>query len=614
MYGLIRRDPISRTLPKWVVLAPLVSAQVTSFRCIALLAYDGTPIFGSPFAEAVLWMLILWVPVSLFVTVSGASQRISDLNMALPLPARQLWCAHVLARLLSGAAVLIVSILAVYAARFGMDNWIRGMDQIPITPEIDHVVPRVVAGFVLTVVLIQSLDSPLHKTRGGARYVLLSVAVLFGVWAGVAVLSLLPLASVLIPLLAAIAIGIRTLRALPPVFSVAPREPVEIESPRGEDSGWTAGVASGEGRGRRGSRFVLTTVMRAYWRNIAKPFFAYPFLFLMGLVLVKALVEDEVLRFLNVSLTVYMLLIFAALSIPGLYLLDSLPISRRRLFAALVLPSLVVISAGYLSGWIGMSAKDSQRDHVRLAFFCQKEDGYYNVRVPIGDWEIAWDGDLSDRGLPGEGQECAFRVRPLPGHPAVIYSPFTTPSGSSQDFVARQLSRAIAAVYGSNISPEEISTRYLKLDSDGRVAPKDEEGSLRDLFPGLKPAYRGPMFPILLLLVGFPWFIMLSLYFRTVRVGISNSVRKVVLWGCAALCLGLYVAPIPLVEAGLIRLWAIVGLVEILIRHVGTTPWGTALVWIGSALLLSGAYWLAQGQFERIEAPADPAKISPQLL
>ncbi len=63
------------------------------------------------------------------------------------------------------------------------------------------------------------------------------------------------------------------------------------------------------------------------------------------------------------------------------------------------------------------------------------------------------------------------------------------------------------------------------------------------------------------------------------------------------------------VVTGFMKIEAARGFPEILIRQLGETVPGTLAAWGGSALLLAGAYWLAQARFERIELPARPLEM-----
>jgi len=601
MWALLVRNPVIRMLPRYAIIVPLVALQATWVRSFAVASRGERLLFGSPLTETVVWVLILWVPVFFFVAFAGTARRADDLALALPLPARRLWSSHLAGTLVSGLCVLALSVAALYASILGTERWTERVGRMLVAPDLLRLGLRVGSGLVLAVVGFGAFDPSLSKVSVTRRYLLLSAGVLVGVGAMVVALESLPLAVILVPLAVAYVLSSWAYRSLPGVLSVVPAEAASgggyAVRPGGGE--WAVG---GEEPRLGGAWMTLTTVLRAYSRNVATPFFAWPLLFIVGWTLTGNLLDDESLRFTTPWITAYMLIIFSALALQGLTWLDALPVSRRYLFAALVVPAFVCIGLGYGTGTVARWLGEPEGEAVRF------QGPEHHLFVPLDACRIAWDGDVPESTSPWGESHPMWSVPVIRGSRAAVYSPFGRTDESTLEFVALQISRAVDAVYGEDISAEEIAERYLTVDSAGKVVPKTGGMNLREDFPDLRRRGRGPIAPFLSLLVGLPWLLLLAPYLRRVRIGTPERTRKALLWGFAGLCLGMYVLPLPLVESGLVRLWVMVGFVEILIRRLGALPGGTLIAWVGCGLLLIAAYRVAEREFENIEVWSEIGK------
>jgi hypothetical protein len=230
----------------------------------------------------------------------------------------------------------------------------------------------------------------------------------------------------------------------------------------------------------------------------------------------------------------------------------------------------------------------------------------WDVRVPFAFWEIGWKGD------PAAVEEPYIPPWEEPYYPGsvtlfkalspVLYSPYHVPEGSSPEFVAEQLSRAVEAVYGTRISSAEIQQHYLTTLTDGSVSVRPGGVTLLDDYPDLRLTTWIGSAPVVVLLIGLPWLLYVAL---TVRGGFADAAAERRPWGyfllvvLAAVCL---LGSLWSYSAGLTAEWKVAALGEILMRKLAAALPGSRLVQWGIVMgLLGGGYLLAQARFERIE-------------
>ncbi len=578
----IRRDDALRRLPLWLSACAAVALLLSG-----LFAYRavGGPAPGPPALTAVLWCAV--VP---FLAFGLTCRRCGAFDLALPLSARRLWLAHVAAVLLAGALILAVSAalavaLSSVAVRLvgsgepGLDLW--------------RLAIHLAVGLGLAVAVLESwrpASAEISIDRGRALF---TAASLGGILALLWLLSDLPLIWALAPLGLAVALGLRTYRSLPAAFTLVPFE----AAPRapGRRAAWPAANR------RTGWRRGLILVNWVAGGPVA--WLAYTLIFFAGMLvadLLRALTGEPDMTVQNLLTAIYMLLTFSGLMAARLPHFDALPISRRWLFAALVVPCLAALTLGYGAGRIATAIIEEPRDLVGLASW---HEGYY-VRVPARYLEVAWDGRTPAIGAPW-GESLEPMLFPLVrGGRAGLYSPFPVSAGSSPELFAFHIRRAVETVYGRSIPESEILERYLELDDDGRVMPQGDGLTLLADHPGLEPRDRGPTFPVVLTLVAVSWLLLFSIVLRACRAGLDDRARLRVYWGLVALLFVVMTSQIILAVADVFEPWVARGLLEIAIRHLGESWQATAVAWLVGGLAVGCAYRVARATFERIELPA----------
>jgi hypothetical protein len=293
-------------------------------------------------------------------------------------------------------------------------------------------------------------------------------------------------------------------------------------------------------------------------------------------------------------------------AVSRLHMLDPLPVSRKLIFAYVTLPGLLVASLGQ----VGFRVIGTGPSHQRLVDYGQHPVvGDLDIRVPPEFWDISWNEEPppveEPYVAPWEEAYYAWSVSLIEGLPIVLYSPYHVPDGSSPEFVAEQLSRAVAAVYGAHIPAAEIQSRYLLSKADGSAGVRPGGLALQEHYADLRPTGWMQSIPVILSLIGLPWLLYLAL---AIRGGLVSPVASRKPWGylvpvglsalCALVSLWSY-------SAGHTQEWKISAFTAILVRKLSELlPGSTIVQWGIVCLLFSAAYLWAQTRFERIEMPA----------
>lgn len=601
MLTLLRRDEVFGSLGLWLVNAGLMTSAL--FALYFWLRLTTTAV--SPLQPL---LLVVWLSLAVYLLFGNVRTRGSHLDLTLPASTHRLWLAHVIAVTVSGTGLVAIAI-----ATISLHGWLlRGSPEAMVSElELLALVVHLVAGLVLAVVLIESKNLELHRVAFGVPDLLWRLLVVAAVATISLLLSALPLAFGLFPLGLACAVGFLTWKRLPPALSLFPSRPITPELSRRRHEGAGADEWVGLDRAAVGSRrtphlFVIVHGVR--WGAVT-PWVTFPWVVLAGALAAGVLsiwapLED--IRFWYIPLYIYMLFMSVPAVMEQLAHLDPWPISRRRLFAVMVLPALAAFLFGYGVGWLGLRSTDASRDLIE--YRASPNDPHFYLYVPIGRNEIAWDGEAPAITAPWGESHPAWTAPLFAGSTVHIYSRFHTPEGSSLRFVAWQISRAVKAIYGRRIPPAEIQERYLEVRGD-IVALRGEKLPLLTDYPDLEPLSAGPLFLALTLLTVIPWLLVVALYAAAFRAGISDWVRKALWIGLLVAALGIIAGTLALAVAQVMEPWASRGLIEILIRKLGTTSWGVALAWLVSVGCLLGAYRLAEGVFRRAELPAKPTIV-----
>ena len=307
-------------------------------------------------------------------------------------------------------------------------------------------------------------------------------------------------------------------------------------------------------------------------------------------------------------ITVYLLLTFVAGPMNQIYILDPLPISRRRIFGLLVLPGFLALSAGYGLGALLTPSEGDAGPSIELtAGISPLAPGYRlegpMVRVPSEFFAVAMDGSLPSIEAPwGEAHE-PWSISVARGTRALFYSPYSTPVGSSRPFIAFQLSRAIETVYGASLSADEVERRFLGSDASGNAEWRAAAFSAWLTDEGLRPRRNASLFPVVLTLVGVMWLFTVWAYLQAFRPTSSSSSRKWAFFGLLGVLLAVHLA-VTIAAVGVVtRPWVAEGVARMAVRRlVQAVPAGEVGVWLVGIAIMGIVYAWVQRRFERIEA------------
>jgi len=592
MLAWIRQDEALRGWPVWVLLIA-VNAGVAAGLLMSLAAGSRAPVPAS-------WLVLsLWAGVAIYLAFGCVRARCRPMQLALPLSARRLWIIHALAVTLAGSVMAATAVaMMVFQARL-----LGGA----VPPGLGYatMLPHLVAGVALAVVLLQAPSPRLARIPATLGYALWVLVVLGGIFGLLLLVTPLGPAGALVPLLLAVAVGLGVLRSLPAGFTLVP-----LEAQPGRERAPAASAQVGPAGEGAPSRWIVPA---SVWRGVSAgglDWTGFPLVLLFAGVLGGVLSlfgEDLVeLRYVYIPLMSFMLFTAMGPRLGRLHHLDPLPISRRVLFAALVAPYFLTFSVGYGLGALGA---DLAARRAELVAYRETGDSY-SVFVPIAVRRVAWDGRAPAAVSPA-GESHTPVTWPLwRGSRAALYSPFSAPRGSSRDFVAWQLGRAVEAVYGVRIPASEIAGRYLVTREDGVVAARAGGLTLRRDFPGLGPRHQGPMLPVIVALACLPWLLATGLLLRAYRGGAAEWLRQGLVWiGVGSVVIAFFTLA-GITMAGVLRPWLFRAAVEIPVQRLGTLPLGTFAAWGVAAAVLAAAYVLTQSQFVRMEVPTRPTKFT----
>jgi hypothetical protein len=625
MLDLLRRDPVtgSYALKFGAIIA--LNAGVMAGLAITLPAASSSFKLGRLGSLAFL-AIFTWACLSIFLTFGKAWERCRPFDMALPISGRKLWLSHILALVLSGLTFLALA-WGVLEALF------RALGKTPLNPAqlrqalADLVIPVSVT-LILVVVLLQSIRPSLYRVRLGHYYLICWIGIASAGLGLILALAVLPPLAALAPLVIAVWLGYRTYRSVPAAFTLIPLEAYGGEAAA---SSVQVGAVSSQIRARawdqagpgatRGAGFGWFLFRLLYLKPALNTFaalFLFPIIILWGFFLsgfLSAWRDIELPQFSNVILSGYLLLSFLPTQTKRLPLIDALPVSRRLLFAFLTFPSLLALSIGCGAGRIGAIVIEKSKLLVKY----QESDSEYfppyrtkspMIRIPGQYCEIAWDGQPPEIRSPWGESHPVYQLPLYRGSRITVYSPFSTPEGSSPQFVALQISRAIRTIYGETVPYQEILNRYLEVSDNQGVRLKQGQLSLLANYPGLKPQGEIALFPALMLMIGVTWLFMTTVYLRACRASVTDAGRVVIFSILVAVAIGSSVGQAAAMVAGVVRPDVGAAFLRILMRNMAdATPGGNLAVWIVCTLVLLGAYWIAQSQFQKIEVlPGRPTR------
>jgi hypothetical protein len=597
---LVRRDHVTHYGLWWIPLAAPIGVILAAFGREGIVPRADGDYVGP--------VLLVWLIVTFMLGFAQLGQRADHLKMSLPLAARTVWLARLTA--IIAFFLVMTGVAVVFMVAFNDRE-----HQPLIHRDAVAFLFTLLSVMLLGMALIQNLWPTLQDIRVKRRWAAYSI----GVWALCLALLFVLIAAAptwsIVPLTAAVALFVRVWRKLPAAFTGA-------AAPR-DDGGAAAGARSYHVSSTvaalaevpvvspdslthaRWRRLMRKTIVQSLYHPLPIAALVAAFLVFLGFYVSGFYPEPlsgPVYTFWVMGLSTA----FIVWPAKNVFRLDHLPLSRRRIFPYLALPAIGLVILGFVGGTIGGNAF-SPRPPLR-EYLGTRECSFY-TRVPDRFLEVAWDGEAPAITAPwGETHE-PWTCRPVRGRTALMYAPYSLPSGSSREFVAWQTSREMADIYGVAVAPETIVARfdrYYERRDDGAWVLTSWGDPLRADFPGLRlQDWARPMAAIVLFL-GVTWLLMAAWIIHAFFSGASPALFSL---------LGRFLPPVlPIVfvavmiwlgEYGYTSSWKLTAMANVLVRRVADAlPRNPVALWSVVAVVLAAFYFLAEAAFRRAQSTA----------
>jgi hypothetical protein len=614
MIDMIRRDPALRSLTRWLLIAPLFASMLEGLRTLSYFnvpASDAGPVTQ----QMILVALSLWLPLSGFLLFGRVGQRCSRLDLGLPIPALRLWQVHLAAALVAGLALVLSEFAVIWLRRTLVSGLAPGI-AASFSDGADPFLPTL-ATMVLGVIVLQIPHVDLYSLQAGKGLPMAGLFMVAGGFGLILLLSALPWFASVAVLVVSLVLAAGLQRRLPAAFVMVPRE-ASLTTVNVPGASWTTGSQARDlAVGRQGTWGAVSrglTVLRIYSGSVAPgqmvqvpaTLLGIPVIFAWGLLLSGLIISQEA-SFMFLTLSSYILFAFVPAQASQIYLLDALPISRRALFAGLVLPALVILGAGYSTGALVKSRSrpaamvELQAERTRL--FPRGAQEHATVRVPYIATRIAWTREAPILEAPWGETHPAWSETLVRDGSLRLYSPYATPEKATPAFQALMISRALNHIYGRHISPDEIQERYLENGhSDASLA-----GGLSTLladYPDLGTPLSPRLAPLYFMITTLLFLLMVAIYTRALRANVTNTGRKVAMFSLLGAIFFLHVLQLTLAMANLLEIDVLGAMAQIgSFNLVNRLPGGQAGLWILCILITTLGYGWAESRFRRIEAP-----------
>ncbi|MBD3219950.1 hypothetical protein GF314_01800 [bacterium] len=591
---LLRHHPLLRPMyVKWLMMAVATATMWLGAVILRLTRED---------AGLASWPLLasIWIVPAVYLAFGGANQRVRSFPLTLPLPVGRLWRTHLLAVLLTSGGVMLASLGILHLALRGVaDNATRSVELIESTAGLMPAVwLHALAWWLLLLAVLTSHRPQLAELPRDRRWLLRTTLSVAGCLAGL--LWLAPLggpALALVVLAAATGLLVHTWRRLPPSLALAPRDRTAAAT--------RSSLAPATARPPRWRRRPLwLTVLMTTSKHPVPYVIGLPFAVLMGLAISSggSLIADGVnTGNLFVSIVAYGIFAMVAAPLVRLSIFDHLPLSRGRLLASVLGPTVLLVLVGFLAGEALAPNRDNDRE-APLEFSSDPE--HYGVRLGMAHRPVAWGEAPARMGPDGELEVPPVAWSPFGGLGPTIYRPFSTPAGSSLDACARQLERASAHVFDRAIPARDFRERYLTVDEQGLVVLREDGMDLLADYPDRQPRAFPGLPPLNLTISLVLFFVAYSVYITRFRPGRGDGQRKASFVTTLVLLMSLYLLPFLLDMSGHGDAGVVVTLAHALSAWlVATLPGGAASLWLLTAATLVAGWLLILHGFRRAEWP-----------
>jgi hypothetical protein len=536
--------------------------------------------------------LLFTALVATFILGGNAWTRCSRLALGLPVSTRHLWAV----RIFSLATLALLSVASLTALMGLSIDFESG--RLVLNPVVAAAGARAAATALLLICLYQLPQSAHDRIPISAPYVVYVIgATLFTlVISSVQILSAVG-TSILLALV--LALGAYLYLRVPLTFSAGPTVEESLmpvwTMPDEPNTKTEEPLLEERPSARRHPAFTVHwTLFAGLKRNV---------LIWIHLFLIIASATVVTLEFFNGTnaflplffLMIYFLPVLQG-STEGMTPFDSLPISRRVLWAHGAIPAIAAALLGIGIGLASFMVNPIAYSQIVYSDCC--------VKIPWEYLELSRDGQVPTI-TSAWGESFTPRANPLwSGQSIVIYNPYDSGPKSSPRFTELQLRRAIETVYG-------IPVPTALLESDYGSPPNINGGVERGAFTlettrGRVPADRSRTAAVaVLLLTALTTALMIPALLQYGR----SPRRKLFKWASIGFVVLLVVLTVVVAIArlqGLTEVWYLGALISMGIRFVAQIlPLPTAILWVFCVTSWAGAYLLLERIFCSIEFPRE---------
>jgi len=589
---LLRRDPLlsqPAAFIKFTMFGAALCNGAAFWAAIGVLHGRGTLLAPGSLDYAAVTG-ITWLLLSILLLVMKATTRCTPLDLALPVPHRVAWRTRVGVTL---AACLVLPAFASLA--LVLVNRVNRVPA-PVTQSALAMMLALVSGAVLSVSLIQRYRPRECALRLTRHFLLYFAGVTFGI------LTLILLLTAIAPILCALLAlaGILVLwitdRGRPPTLLLLPSE---ADAARATAAAPTDASAVA-GSGAQPLWLLTVRMLYAFEGSLGWAFAVLPLLAIYGILIG---LDRSAFVFVQATWIWALAVIAAILPLARLHRLDPLPLARSRILPWIALPIVLIPILSLIGTRIIAPAGGDPLVSCRW-IEADGQPGRCGIQVSTDLWKASWNGTPPLAVAPTGETHPLAAVPVARGSRLAAYNPYATPEGSSPEFIAWQLNRALEAAFGVSIPAAELQRRYLIRDRDGRAAWAAAEPDLERDYPQLKPAARLGALPVAALSVGLPILLLLAWLMRPLAEARREAVRRR-FW--RLLVAGPFILSVAFVVAtmkGLFEPHSAIVLARAMFERFAQTALGrSAVLWTVSLALLVLGYAMAQRAFRRLETP-----------
>lgn len=322
--------------------------------------------------------------------------------------------------------------------------------------------------------------------------------------------------------------------------------------------------------------------------------------------------EDETGLFLAPML-VYIMLNFLPAAGRNLHKMATLPLSPLRITALVTLPVLSSALLGFAAGQYLESTRTPplalQLEREPGSLFPPQKSSHPLLRLPAGQFEIAWDGAVPPVTSPWGETHKAWQAPIWRGARPVLYSTLSVTGSVTPDFAAWQLSQAFRLLYHKDIPWQSIRTSVIQQNAAGETVVSRNLDTL--LEPGKSPqsSLVWATAPLIVLVCGGCYLLLAGFLFGLRRPSLPPWYRNAAIGAALIGLLLLYLLRVPLSLAGFTRGWILSGALSSVVRSFADAlPGGAPTAWIVCLLVLAAAFHYAAARMARAEIIPEPPR------